>query len=515
MNVHLLHPDRDFDMEAPLSWNAEALVKDLELSILFISMAKKDEFIHKTVEKVILNGFEKDIETLMYRQNIVKDCIGQADSVRELYALAVEAVELAQKQYWGILDRYPEWVLRRSVEYMEEYVVMLEKIRRFSELHSHAFVSPGWRAFFKRLDDELSDTYIAEIEHHLKRLKFPDGVLLGARLGTGNKASCYTLHQPPLSKQNTLLSRAITWLRQYFGLKTPVAKRKGQKVFNFFLNPRDESGSRALSDLRNRGISTAAATLAQSTFHVSGFFTILRTELAFYIGCLNVHDRLVADKRPFCFPLSTLKQKKHLSFQGLYDCCLALESGRNVVGNEAKADDKDLVVITGANQGGKSTFLRSVGLAQVMMQCGMFVAANVFRSSICDCVFTHFKREEDAGMVSGKLDEELCRMSEIIEHIKPYSMILFNESFSATNEREGSEIARQILSALVEIPTRILCVTHLFELARGFFEMNSQNILFLRADREKDGSRSFKLTQAEPLRTSFGEDLYNKIFLQS
>jgi len=60
---------------------------------------------------------------------------------------------------------------------------------------------------------------------------------------------------------------------------------------------------------------------------------------------------------------------------------------------------------TGANRGGKSTLLRSVGLAQLMMQCGMFVAASWLRSSVCDSVFTHFRREEDAEMKSGKLDE--------------------------------------------------------------------------------------------------------------
>ena len=68
-------------------------------------------------------------------------------------------------------------------------------------------------------------------------------------------------------------------------------------------------------------------------------------------------------------------------------------------------------MITGANQGGKSTFLRSVGVAQLMMQTGMFVAAQAFSADVRDHVFTHFKREEDAAMESGKLDEELARMS--------------------------------------------------------------------------------------------------------
>ena len=115
-------------------------------------------------------------------------------------------------------------------------------------------------------------------------------------------------------------------------------------------------------------------------------------------------------------------------------------------------------------------------------------------------------------MESGKFDEELSRMSEIVDHIAPHSMVLFNESFAATNEREGSEIARQIISALLEQRVRSFCVTHMYELAHGLYEASTGNMLFLRAGRGADGVRTFKLTEGEPLPTSFGEDLYNRIF---
>jgi DNA mismatch repair ATPase MutS len=94
------------------------------------------------------------------------------------------------------------------------------------------------------------------------------------------------------------------------------------------------------------------------------------------------------------------------------------------------ADNKDLVIITGANQGGKSTFLRSIGLAQLMMQCGMFVPAQSFSSNLCKGLFTHYKREEDVTMESGKFDEELSRMSDIVNNITPNSIILFNRTYA-------------------------------------------------------------------------------------
>jgi DNA mismatch repair ATPase MutS len=115
-------------------------------------------------------------------------------------------------------------------------------------------------------------------------------------------------------------------------------------------------------------------------------------------------------------------------------------------------------------------------------------------------------------MTSGKFDEELGRMSEIVDNVAPNSIVLFNESFAATNEREGSEIARQIVSALLEKHIKVFYVTHLYELAHGFHARQMDNAIFLRADRKEEGHRTYKLIEAPPLKTSYGVDAYNKIF---
>jgi DNA mismatch repair ATPase MutS len=99
-----------------------------------------------------------------------------------------------------------------------------------------------------------------------------------------------------------------------------------------------------------------------------------------------------------CLPSPAPAKSRILSFSGLYDIALALSMGQRVVGNDLKGDRKDLFVITGANTGGKSTFLRSVGQAQLMMQAGMFVPAEQFAGEVCTGVVTHYKREEDASI---------------------------------------------------------------------------------------------------------------------
>ena len=115
-------------------------------------------------------------------------------------------------------------------------------------------------------------------------------------------------------------------------------------------------------------------------------------------------------------------------------------------------------------------------------------------------------------MTSGKFDEELSRMNALADMLGPHALILFNKSFASTNEREGSEIARQIVTALLDSGLKVFFVTHLYPFAHAMEEMNLQSSLFLRAERREDGSRTFKLIEGKALETSFGEDLYKKIF---
>jgi DNA mismatch repair ATPase MutS len=319
--------------------------------------------------------------------------------------------------------------------------------------------------------------------------------LISAELGQGNKGANYVLRKP---------LRKESWFARILG--------EGSPSYSFHLHPRDESGARVLSELNDRGVNLVANALAQSTDHILSFFTMLRTELAFYIGCLHLHENLDRKGVQLSFPIPVAAGERRHSFISLYDPCLALNQEQTVVSNDVAADSKDLVIITGANQGGKSTFLRSIGVSQLMMQCGMFVPAESFSSNICQALFTHYKREEDATMKSGKFDEELSRMSEIVDKLSPDSMILFSESFAATNDREGSEIARQIVCALREKRIKIFFVTHLYEFAHDFYDQKLTTAIFLRAERQSDGGRTFKLIEGEPLQTSYGEDLYNKIF---
>ena len=479
-----------------------ALTQDLELGTLFGAMAAGDEFLLEVAKKAVLASLHEP-DAILYRQHVLADCLEQSDVVREMYAIAVEAVERERRVLGWMMSDSPEGVLHRSVEVLQIFMGLLKRLRQTADEHGATFRSEGFTRLFGMFARELDDAYLSIVEDHLRRLGSRDSVLMSAELGKGSRGTNYILRKPQYTKRSWI-ERLQIWMEEL--------PRRERSSYVYEIADRDESGFRALSQLMGRGISHVAAALGQSTDHILSFFRMLRLELAFYVGCLNLRDQLARKGEPICFPEPLAASKAMLSGRGLYDVCLSLSMADRVVGNDVSGDDKLLVMITGANRGGKSTFLRGVGLAQLMMQCGMFVPAESFRANVCDGIFTHFKREEDASMKSGKLDEELGRMSSIIDKITPNSIVLLNESFASTNEREGSEIARQIVRALLETGVKVLYVTHMFDLAQGFCLAKMDAAMFLRAERLADGRRTFRLVEGEPLPTSYGQDLYGRIF---
>jgi len=504
MKANLMYRDKDFTMDTELTPNVLSqilpnsldLIQDLELNTLFNAMAHDDKFLLEVAKRAVLFSLT-DSEEIVYRQQILVDCLEHPDVAREIYAIALEAIQ-GEKSAWRFMLKSPDSVLYSSIKLLEIFLPIIKKLRQVADTQANEFHSEGFTRFFQMIKQELDDQYLNTIQEHLTQLQFPNGALISAQLGKGNTGYNYTLRKP-FEKKRSLTQRLL-------GRDKPLY---------FEIADRDESGIRAIAELRERGINEVANAVSQSADHILDFFIMLRNEMGFYITCLNLHEQLVRKGEPTCIPEALAIDKPALSAKGLYDICLSLRLEGRVVGNELAADNKELVLVTGANQGGKSTFLRSVGLAYLMMQCGMFVAAEHFSANVSTGIFTHFKREEDVTMKSGKLDEELSRMSKIADNIKSNCVLLCNESFASTNEREGSEIARQIVCAMLDSGIKVLFVTHMFDFAEGFYLRNLDIALFLRAERKPDGQRTFKMAEGEPLPTSYGEDLYKQIFAKS
>ena len=498
MKARLLFPDRDIDLKAEPPGQWREVAQDLELDTLLAAMAAGDAFLHEVASSVLQAATgEGDARIIAWRQAALRDSLEHAPELRALYALVVEAIESRKKHLFGIsMGRYPRSNLHGAVELLQTYMQMLRRLRQQADALSGGFRSEAFGTLFTTLQREIGDDYFAEVQDHLDTLRFRHGVLLSASLGPGNAGTGYVLHAGNAARPG--------WLARLL--------RKAPPQYTFRLADRDEAGERMLSELVDRGINEVANALAQATEHVLGFFELLRVELAFFVACLNLHARLDALGVATCMPTFHPAGTRHLTARALRDPALALTLQRAPVENDLDADGKGLLVVTGANEGGKSTFLRALGLAQIMLHAGLFVAAETYAGELARGVFTHYKREEDATLQGGKLDEELLRMSAIAERIVPGALWLSNESFASTNAREGSALLVQVVDALRERGIKVVLVTHLVDAARRLVDQAAPDTLSLRAQRRDDGARSFKLVAGAPLRTSFGTDLDAEVF---
>ena len=364
MKAYLMYRDRDFDVGQELPVGEACLRDDLELETLFAAMAGKDDFLAEILPPAVFSGLSIDIDTIEYRQAVLRDCIENREAVDEIYALVLDAIVSERKNFFSSsLSRYPSATLHHAVEVLKMFVEKLRTLRDMSQSFAPRFRSEGFTRFFRMIRDELTDAYFAEIKAHLKTLDFRHGVLVSAGLGPGLKGEDYVLRREP---------------EEYHGIVNRLFHDR-PRSFTIRLHPRDEAGAQALGELRGRGLNLVANAMAQSTEHILDFFRMLRRELAFYLGCLNLKARMDEKGMPVCFPEAKPADTRAHTFRRLYDICLALTIDGRVVANDGDMDGKDIVVVTGANQGGKSTFLRSIGLAQLMMQCGMFVPAESSR----------------------------------------------------------------------------------------------------------------------------------------
>ncbi|UCD08628.1 MAG: hypothetical protein JSU79_09745 [Dehalococcoidales bacterium] len=496
MNVYLMFNDRDVDLEQDIPWNGPDLIQDLQLDPVLRAMADGDEFLHRVGQSALLSSIGSGPEVILYRQAILNDCLKNNSTVKKLYKLAVGVIGEKQVSHWSAGLTHSSWsLLSRSVETLQVFVSTLSTLRSIADQYADKFESEGFKEFFIRIKKEITSEYLLEIEEHLRELNFEDEVLIGAQLGRGNRGSNYVLCKPSEQKK---------WFERIF--------KMSPRQYTFRVNDQDEIAVRKLSELKNRGVNSVANAAAQSVEHILNFLVMLRTEIAFYLGCVNLQKCLDEMGAKTCFPVPVAPDERKLSCEGLYDISLALSMKEQVVANDIGADKKNLVIVTGANKGGKTTFLRSVGLSQMMMHCGMFVPADTFSANLCTGLFTHFKRREDVSMESGKLDDELNRMSQIADHLSANSLVLLNEAFAATNVREGSEIARQIVTALSERQIKVFFVSHLYQFVQELYEGRTNEIMFLRAERKTDGTRTYKLIEGEPLETGYGLDLYDRIF---
>lgn len=202
-------------------------------------------------------------------------------------------------------------------------------------------------------------------------------------------------------------------------------------------------------------------------------FKMMGKEISYYKVGIRLQDIYAKLQINSCLPQISDMKEGRLQFSNLYSLYLLMKYYKeektediiNIQSNCYSNDHGRVAIITGVNSGGKTIFLQSIGMAQILMQLGFYVPAASYHSSIASYIASLFAKEEDQNTIHGKLEKELVSIHELSRNIKQNSLILMNEILATTSEEEGSRIMADVIRAFSITKSNILFVTHFRQLA--------------------------------------------------
>jgi DNA mismatch repair ATPase MutS len=191
-------------------------------------------------------------------------------------------------------------------------------------------------------------------------------------------------------------------------------------------------------------------------------------ELQFYIAYLDHIGPFRSAGLHFCYPEVSASSKDVLAAD-TFDMALAgklVAGGKPVITNEFRLQGRERVfVVTGPNQGGKTTFARTFGQLHCLGSVGCPVPGSSARLFLFDRLFTHFAREEDLTKMSGKLEDDLLRIGDILRQATPASIVVLNEIFSSTTLHDARFLGTKLITKVMRLDALCVYVTFVDELA--------------------------------------------------
>ena len=240
---------------------------------------------------------------------------------------------------------------------------------------------------------------------------------------------------------------------------------------------------------------TLAEYCARHRDHLDATVGRFDREVQFYLAYIELIGRFRARGLPFCYPHVSARAKD-IAAEETFDLALAdklVPGGGTVVGNDFSLEEPERVfVVTGPNNGGKTTFARMFGQLPFLASLGLLVPGKSARLFLPDRIYTHFEREEDIETLRGKFEDELVRVHEILEQATSESVLVMNESFNSTTLNDalfvGTEVMRRVLE-LGPLGVYVTFVDEIASLSEATVSMVSQVVP------ENPAQRTFKLVR--------------------
>ncbi len=456
-----------------------------------------------------------DPEVISYRQEVLQEL--EDPAVREALKAVVERFGSLREVMDGLRDKLEKDPVKQASEFImstardriiipgfsasktKDWLNMgrvLEEIGRFTDslaefagsVERLTLRSRGLRGFAEYTAAFCRSEFFREMEAEARRLRAAFGEI---RYSLWFKANGSAVKVLPFEEQEDYVSRIEALFQRFRGgavqdfrkhlEETPVSEKAENEILQL-LSRRFPKEFRDLDSFCGKYLQ----------FDDEGILRAAR-ELRFYLGWVEMTGHLKEAGLPFCRPIPEDGGKESYA-QDCFDLALALRKPGVIVTNSfSLTRPEQILVVTGPNQGGKSTFARAFGQVHYLASLGLTVPGKAARLPLCDGVLTHFEREEKVKDLNGKLRDDLLRLKKLLDAATPRSVFVINEIFASTTAWDARVLCGHMLEAITAKGGSAVVVTFLEELA----DFGPQTVS-MAAEAPEKGNASFRILRKKP-----------------
>ena len=243
---------------------------------------------------------------------------------------------------------------------------------------------------------------------------------------------------------------------------------------------------------------------------------LFQTQISFYVAFIKLAEQLEKKGLPFCF--AGFDETCRFCAHGIYDLSLSIHRMEDVdfcqTQNDIDLDNNTLgFILTGANQGGKTTFLRATGISVYLSMCGCPAPAKSIILRPYRAIVALFGGEEDRKNESSRFELEVKKYCFHRDNLVDSTFVLLNEFFTGTNRIEEVNILGQCLIELINKHVTFGCVTHFQEVCEILGDSVNSRIQYLRAEHPTvvNGKKRYIIEKGFPDGRAYSENIVRNL----
>ncbi len=475
----------------------------------------------------ILTELITDEAAIRWRQDILEDFVNVPQLERNLHKSLKTIYDNACTVYAKSGSTQSFFEIQENISSMESFISCMNECREFAAQYGGKLRSEGIRRILAEIEERCSSDSFRSLIKEVDELK--------TALEKGVKSVTFAVNfddvmRPAeimlLSVEDEPVRRKTRFERLLSREKTaePISDIYVRKTKDGQIQALNERLFQELDGLCGGYMKRVNIAIKRCYEECTEFLVKLSQQIDFYVGARTLAERAQQMGLPTCRPKILPRERRTFHCKAMHDPVLTnkllseLVRERNripVYTNDCTMDDEArLLILTGSNNGGKTTYIRAAGVNQILAQAGLFVYAEQAEISPCDCVFFHYPQEEKAGINTSRFTEECKYFRRTIGEATEYSLVLMNESLSGTNPYDSLLIGEELLRIFSDMGCRLIFATHILELAELPEKLNSPDsgskLISLTAECDENGVPTYHIAAGKPDRSRNAQYIFEK-----